>query len=208
MRSIEERRRQAGYNLVEVLIAIALLGVVVISLTTLFSLGQKNVYSGRQMTAAIAIGTQVLEDLAPLNKQMIYNGLFTITDDATGTDYTVNGGPATTTCADCLIRSTWSGLSTTPASTPATLILQRTTTGAPLLLTKWAKLLGNTASGTTRSNARLQDGYITLLLIPQVDPVNDPPEFGNARMMRVRVLVRWREGRRQRELVLETVKSN
>jgi prepilin-type N-terminal cleavage/methylation domain-containing protein len=207
MRSIDDRNRQAGYNLVEVLIAIALLGVVIISLTTLFSLGQKNVYSGRQMTTAIAIGTQVLEDLAPLNKQMIYNGLFNLADTATGTDYVVNGGPAQS-CEGCLIRSTWSGLSTTPTIPAATLITERTTAGAPLLLTKWAKLLGNTTPGTTRSHARLNNGSITLLLIPQVDPVNDPPRLGDARMLRVRVLIRWAEGRRQRELVLETLKSN
>ena len=68
----------------EVLIAMALLGVVMISIMALFVAGRKNVYSGKQMTNAMAIGTRVMEDLAPLSKSDIYSGLFAITDTSTG----------------------------------------------------------------------------------------------------------------------------
>jgi prepilin-type N-terminal cleavage/methylation domain-containing protein len=57
-------RRQAGYNLVEVLIAMALLGTVLMAVVSLFTIGQKNVYSGRQMTRAVSAGTVVMEDLS------------------------------------------------------------------------------------------------------------------------------------------------
>jgi len=63
------RRRQAGYNLVEVLLAMAMLGVVTISIFTLFFMGRRNVYSGKQTSQAIAIATEVIEDLQPLNRQ-------------------------------------------------------------------------------------------------------------------------------------------
>jgi prepilin-type N-terminal cleavage/methylation domain-containing protein len=57
-------RQQAGYNLVEVLIAMAILGTVLMAVVSLFAIGQKNVYSGRQMTRAVSAGTVVMEDLS------------------------------------------------------------------------------------------------------------------------------------------------
>src|SRR6267378_935288 len=78
------RTGEAGYNLIEVIVATALLGIVSITIFTLFVMGRRNVYSGKQASQAIAIGTQVMEDLAPLNKQMVYNGAFGIADNATG----------------------------------------------------------------------------------------------------------------------------
>lgn len=61
-------RRQEGYNLVEVLVAMALLSVVLLSIVTLFFFGRANVYSGKQMTAAVSVGTRVMEDLSILSK--------------------------------------------------------------------------------------------------------------------------------------------
>src|SRR3982750_1957995 len=57
-------RHQAGYSLVEVLIAVAITGVVIISIFTVIPLARRNVYSGKQMTAANAVATRVLEDLS------------------------------------------------------------------------------------------------------------------------------------------------
>ena len=51
-------------SLPEVLIAVALTGVVILSVMTLFTLGRRNVYSGKQMSAANAVATRVLEDMA------------------------------------------------------------------------------------------------------------------------------------------------
>ncbi|MEA2338036.1 MAG: hypothetical protein QOE82_2043, partial [Thermoanaerobaculia bacterium] len=97
---------ERGYNLMEVMIAIALLGVVMISIMALFVAGRKNVYSGKQMTAAVAVGTRVLEDLAPLSKSDIYGGLFAITGTSTGYGSTLKLGNPEVTYTNCRIRST------------------------------------------------------------------------------------------------------
>jgi prepilin-type N-terminal cleavage/methylation domain-containing protein len=57
---------QRGYSLIEVLIAIAITSVVLLTVTTLFYMGRRNVYSGKQMTYAVSIGTRVLEDLSTM----------------------------------------------------------------------------------------------------------------------------------------------
>jgi len=55
-----------GYNLIEVLIAMALLSWVVLVISGLFIYGQKGVYSGKIQTKAVAIGQKVYEDLKNL----------------------------------------------------------------------------------------------------------------------------------------------
>ena len=74
------KRNESGYNLIEVVFATALLGIVSITIFTLFVMGRRNVYSGKQNSQAVAIATQVMEDFQPLNKKMIYNGAFGILD--------------------------------------------------------------------------------------------------------------------------------
>jgi len=58
--------RQRGYSLVEVLIAMAITSVVLLTVVTLFYMGRRNVYSGKQMTYAVSVGTRVLEDLSTM----------------------------------------------------------------------------------------------------------------------------------------------
>src|SRR5947207_4194238 len=82
-------RTESGYSLIEVVFATALLGIVSITIFTLFVMGRRNVYSGKQASQAVAIGTQVIEDLAPLNKQMVYNGAFGIPDTDVGNAITL-----------------------------------------------------------------------------------------------------------------------
>ncbi|HXG57552.1 MAG TPA: hypothetical protein VNL91_00830, partial [Thermoanaerobaculia bacterium] len=86
-------KREQGYNLVETLIAMALLGTVLISVVTLFVFGRSNVYSGKQMTAAIAAGTVVQEDLTVLSK----TDLVTFFDLAAATPGVNNVGGTTYT---------------------------------------------------------------------------------------------------------------
>src|SRR5512140_867268 len=64
--------QQRGYNLVEVLIAMAVLGMVLLSIISLFVLGRKNVYSGKQMTRAAAIMTRVVEDLSVMPEAQVF----------------------------------------------------------------------------------------------------------------------------------------
>ena len=188
-------RRERGYNLVEVMLAMAMLGVVAISIFTLFFMGRRNVYSGKQNSQAVAIGTQVLEDLQPLNRQMLYNGAFGIAATATGTTITmpaVTSGAQTLTFDNSRIRSTNATIITSP---PADIATENTPPG---FLARW-----NTALGTKLSN-----GSVTVILTPDRDPTNSPAQFGTAQLLRVTVFVRWQESNnRNREVILNTVKA-
>lgn len=63
-RARRRSRLQNGYSLIEVLVAIAILSVVMLSILSLFILARRNVYSGQQMSKANAVATRVLEDLS------------------------------------------------------------------------------------------------------------------------------------------------
>ena len=188
------RTSQRGYNLVEVLIAMALLGVVLISIMALFVAGRKNVYSGKQMTNAVAVGTRVLEDLAPLSKQDIYSGLFAIPATSAGYGSTVQLGTPPITYTNCRIRSTDSTVGSPTATDVST---QSTGTNPPDLLTKWRTQLGT----------NLAKGSVTVIMIPTNDPTNSPAQFGTASVLQVRVLVQWNEAQRSRQLILDTSRA-
>lgn len=188
------RHRQAGYNLVEVLLAMAMLGVVTISVFTLFFMGRRNVYSGKQTSQAIAIGTQVLEDLQPLNRRMLYNGAFGVAATSTGNAFTIPAiasGGQSYVFTNSIIRST----DPTVISAPPTDIA--TENNPPGLLARWTRQLGS----------KLTNGSVTLVVTPEQDPTNTPPQFGTAQLLYARVFVRWLESGRQREVILDTVKA-
>lgn len=188
------RRGQLGYNLVEVLIAMALLGVVMISIFTLFYMGRRNVYGGKQMSQAIAVATEAIEDLSALNKQQIYNGAFGIAATSAGGAFTIPAavtGGQSYAYTNSNIRST---SATFIASPPADISTQNTPPG---LLTKWTGLLGT----------KLANGTVTVVLTPDSDPTNNPAKYGTATLLRARVFVRWLENGRTREVVLDTVKA-
>lgn len=194
MRTMLSTRRQSGYNLVEVLLAMAMLGVVTISIFTLFFMGRRNVYSGKQTSQAIAIGTQVLEDIQPLNRTMLYNGAFGIAATATGGAFTIpaaSAGGQAYAYTNSNIRST----NATLLSSPPTDI--STDNNPPGLIARWTGLLGT----------KLTNGSVTVVLTPDRDPTNNPAQYGTAQLLRVRVLVRWQEANRSREVVLDTVKA-
>lgn len=187
------RRFERGYNLIEVLIAMAILGVVILSIGSLFIWGQRNVYSGKQMTTAVAIGTRVLEDLAGLNKDDISYGVFDIAAGTTGENITF-GNPAVT-YTNAAIRSTNANALADYDE------LQTQKVDGPLFLTKWsAQLLEG-------GRPRLTDGAVSIIMTPSEDP-NNPDRFGNSEVLQVRVIVQWRERQRRRQLILDTVKAH
>lgn len=192
--STDRHRRQAGYNLVEVLLAMAMLGVVSISIFTLFFMGRRNVYSGKQTSQAVAIGTQVLEDLQPLNRLMLYNGAFGIAGTSSGGPFTIpaaQSGGQSYDYTNSNIRSTDAAFIASP---PTDITTESTPPG---LLAKWTALLGT----------KLTNGSVTVVLTPDKDAIHTPPQYGTAQLLRVRVFVRWLESGRRREIVLDTVKA-
>jgi type II secretory pathway pseudopilin PulG len=66
-------RRQDGFSLVEVMLALGLLSAVLISITSLFIIGGRRVAQGRERTEALSVGTHIMESL----DQMSYRGLYT-----------------------------------------------------------------------------------------------------------------------------------
>jgi prepilin-type N-terminal cleavage/methylation domain-containing protein len=191
-----KQHRQRGYNLIELLVAIALLGVVLLAIISLFVWGRKNVYSGKQMTTAIAIGTRALEDLAPLTRSDVYNGVFDIADGTTGT--TLKFGTPLKEYQHAAIRST-------TAFTGYTDIQKQKATG-PKFLDKWtAQLKEDLGGGKTRD--RLLDGAVTLIMMPRADTVATP-RFGSSAVLQLRVIVSWSENNRRREVILDSVKAN
>lgn len=195
MKRISRKSSSAGFNLVEVLIAVAILGVVVISIFTLFVMGRRNIYSGKQTSQAIAIGTGVLEDLQPYNKEMTYQGAFGIAGNATGSNFTLPrvSGISAMSFTNSRIRST---NATIIPSAPGDISTQNTPPG---FLTKWANSLG-TKLGPGSS--------VTVVLTPDQDATNNPAQFATSQLLRIRVIVRWTETSRPREAIWDTVKAN
>ena len=65
-------REEAGFSLVEVLVALGLLTGVMVAVCSMFVLGGTYVKSGKELTQATALGQDIMEDL---NKQS-YTGLY------------------------------------------------------------------------------------------------------------------------------------
>ncbi len=64
-------KRANGYSLIEVLVAIAITSVVLLTVLSLFYMGRRNVYGGKQMTEATAIATRIMEDLEQMTSAQL-----------------------------------------------------------------------------------------------------------------------------------------
>ena len=201
MRKIKE----AGYNLVEVLIAMGLLSVVLLGVMTLFVLGRGNVYSGKQMTHIVSVGTRALEDLSGMTMDDIYTN-FNIPDGtAIPPSVTVPGGLEQSTYNDSFLRST-NSIQTAGVCRPTqTIVFNNDPNG--FLRNWWCQLQGTMP---------LPESSVNLVLTPRIpDPTIIPtpalsvgPTTGTATVMRARVIIRWREGLRHRQMILDTMKLN
>lgn len=85
-------RGERGYSLIETLVAVAILGTVLMAIITLFYFGRSNVYSGKQMTQAVSVGTRVHEDVINLSRSDVISqfgiaGATLTTVTVAGTDY-------------------------------------------------------------------------------------------------------------------------
>lgn len=178
MRSTSNRER--GYSLIETLIAMAILGSVLMGILSLFFFGRKNVYSGKQMTRAVSVGTRVMEDLTVLTRGDMERAFALST-----------GGTAA-----ALSTVTIAGKSY-PNS-----ILRRSsqTTNPPDVdgyLARWNALV---------AQQNFSNGLVSLVITPTDPRVVATPTLITAPIYRVRVVVEWNEEARRRSIVLDTTK--
>ena len=68
---LDSRRKQEGFSLIEVVVALGLLSAVLVAIASMFVLGQSNVQSGKKLTEATAVAQHIMEDINDLS----YNGL-------------------------------------------------------------------------------------------------------------------------------------
>lgn len=181
-------RSERGFNLVEVLIAMALLGTVLMTILTLFYMGRQNVYSGKQTSVAVSIATHAMEDLSSRSKTDILTAFKAGTTALGAVDIDASTSMPTDTYANSIKRVSTTAADVDPA--------QNDPAG---LLAKWSE----------EASTRLNNSLVALVLTPQKPyPVAAALTTANATVMRVRVIVRWNEGRRRREVVLDTVRTS
>ena len=168
--------RQAGSNLIEVLVAMALLGSVLMSVITLFYFGRRNVYSGKQQTKITAVGTRVMEDLLNMTPEDVLSN-FDIPTTMVSTCATINGVAYT----NCIARKT----SNFDAAVDDGGFLAR-----------WKTLLGSAAV----AQSQFTEPDITVIITPVA------AASANSQFIRVRAILQWKEGRRTRYSIYDASK--
>jgi Tfp pilus assembly protein PilV len=89
-------RRQAGYSLIETLLAAGLLAFILVSVSGLFIVGSQNVKSGREMTKAATIGNSAMEQVLSWPYEKVYGFPGGVAADQTKTWSTDLANPTTT----------------------------------------------------------------------------------------------------------------
>jgi prepilin-type N-terminal cleavage/methylation domain-containing protein len=185
------KKKSSGYSLVEVLIAMAITSIVLLTVVTLFYMGKRNVYSGKQMSYAVSVGTRILEDLSSLTSDDLLSN-FTITDSTTLGNVTVQG----VTYANSFARDT---STCTAAATPPPAF---TCTGdaSPYFLSAWKGLIDPT---------KLQNAKVGLIFTP-TNPADTttPAPWTSARFIKIRAYIQWDEAQRRRIAYFDTTKVN
>jgi prepilin-type N-terminal cleavage/methylation domain-containing protein len=175
------RRSDSGYNLVETILAMAILGVILMSVVTLFFIGRRNVYSGKQMSAANAVAIRVLEDLSLMTATDVVDN-FRLTS-ASLSDNTVAG----VEYDDSILRDTDATISPS-------------TNDASGYLSRW--------KGLVDTAGELPSGRVVLVITPEQPTDNStvPLSISTAQVVRIRGIVEWSEGIRRRNVTFDSSK--
>jgi len=194
------RKNERGYSLVEVLIAVAITGFVLLSVVTLFYLGRRNVYSGKQMTYGVSVGTRVMEDLSTMTNTDVMTA-FGIDDNTTLQDVVLCNNNllplGSTTCPGA--SSNRPGYATFTDSTELDTAHITTANDPQHYLQRWGALV----TSTNLTNAK-----IGLVITPR-NPATVNIPWTTARFTRIRVYVQWDEGDgRTRTTFFDTTKVN
>jgi type II secretory pathway pseudopilin PulG len=182
---LPSRPPQGGFSLIEVLAAAALLAGVMISIMTLFIQGGQKVNSGKLMTKAISIATEVQEKYRELSFESAYLLIEDGGAPATDTQYCWDSrGDA---LGDCVVYNE----PTDPT---------------------YRDILGigaGTEPGWKQDVEQgLPNGSITITVRGLAGMGTEPAEinFGEARVIQVVATIRWIERRNNRSIVFETIK--
>jgi prepilin-type N-terminal cleavage/methylation domain-containing protein len=196
--------KKNGYSLIEVLIAIAITSVVLLTVVTLFYMGRRNVYSGKQMTYAVSVGTRMLEDLSAMTSSDVLSS-FNITDASpTNGTVTVNGIAGTGNGKFDFTNSIGRDTSVCDTSvTPANC----GTNDKQKYLSAWSGLLDPT---------KLTNGQAGVVITPRDVPATPPPTctsppcpWTSARYLKIRAWVSWDEAKNRRRIAFfDTTKVN
>jgi len=198
---------ESGFNLVEVMLAAALLGTVLIAVISLFVLGGQYVKSGKELTKATALGMEMMEDFRSMKKSQSYITIGGACGDTSvewksrppsntspGVNYGIPGTPGTDIPAECTFpASGWSGWP--PGEEDSAEVLCR-----------WAMHAREQFFGGATGTVSVKvDGFDTIPASKNAARDGDT-DVCEARFLRVRVAVEWREYRRQRDVAFETLK--
>lgn len=160
----------------------ALLATVMLGIFGMFVLGRRQVYSGKQMTQAVAVGTRAMEDLSSLDVSALLNA-FAITSATTLGPVTLDAGSPLpeNEYTDAILRSTLNTAEETPAPS------------GPAFLARWKNEID--------SAEKMANGRVFVVIMPRSET-----DLATATLFQVRVVVRWNEGTRQRQAIFDTVK--
>jgi type II secretory pathway pseudopilin PulG len=89
-------RREAGYSLIETLLAAGLLAFILVSVSGLFIVGTQNVKSGREMTKATTVANSAMEQVLAWPFEKVYGFPGGVAADSTKQWSTDLANPATT----------------------------------------------------------------------------------------------------------------
>jgi prepilin-type N-terminal cleavage/methylation domain-containing protein len=197
-----KRRERNGYSLIEVLVAIAITSVVLLTVITLFYMGRRNIYSGKQQTAAVAVGTQILEDFSTMTAQDLGTN-FTMTDATALGTVTLQGvaeaGGGSLSFDNSIGRD--SSNCTVDATTPYAIACTNDPNG---YMAKWLRALAPQAN----KDSVLSSPLIGVVFTPR-SPTDNAKKFTTAQFVRARIYVSWLEGaKRRRYAFFDTTKVN
>ncbi len=184
------KQSQRGFNLVEVLVAMAITAVVILSVATLFVMGRRNVYAGKQVSSAVAVATRITEDFSHMTHGEVY--------DKFGLSPSANWNGETLTASQ------------TVEGTPYTQCVVRTQADAgdankdkAGLIQSWYALM----------TPKFANPKITVIFMPRLqpaDPKTDTATVPVSNLLQIRVVLTWDEtvsNSRHRSLIVDAVKT-
>ena len=194
-------RHSRGYSLIEVLIAVGITGFVLLTVVTLFYMGRRNVYSGKQMTYAVSVGTRVMEDLSTMTTSDIMTnfGITDTTNRQTVVLCAFNLLPLGNTTCNNMPANQTAGYASFPNATERDTANISASTDPNGYLNRWSQLV-------TTSN--LTNARVGVVIRPR-NPANGSAPWSTARFTGIRVIVQWDEAQgRTRAAFFDTTKVN